>query len=247
MTTKILRILFLLSLMMIQTAYSQPCDKELTPVENSEIQYKNRGNRCEGFYSSKVSAGSIEVVGLVKGEVHFNLAKDEMIEITSPFVKSKSVYVRAVGIPIRTYYRMDAEIPLGKTLKWNIGDIIYPQKLSEDKIGVFGWIGQEENIDFYVPIAVATDNRKPTDAKLMLYLRTSIDVENVKWRVSEVVKGICASPGDWKDTPQSTYRSGQPIEIVLPESKENICVEVAAREKNSSSWLTRSVPICLKE
>jgi hypothetical protein len=231
---------------MVHIGYCQPCDVELTPVENSEIQYKYRQNRCEGFYSSKVSSGTIEVVGVIKGEFHFNLEKNEIVEISSPFVKKQLIRVRAVGIPIKTYYRMDTEIAPGAVFSLPVGEIIYPQKLSDEKIGVFGWIEQGAD-KIYVPLAASAKlGKNPNNDKIMLYLRTSTDVENLKWRTANMVDGICLTPGDWNDTQKSSYRSGQPISISLPEAKA-LCVEVAAKEKNSALWLKRNIRLLLRD
>jgi len=239
-------LLCVLILGMAQLGYCQPCDSELTPVENSEIQYKYRQNRCEGFYNSKVSAGGIEVVCLIKGEFHFNLEKNEMVEISSPFVRKQPVRVRAVGIPLKTYYRMDAEIAPGAVFSLPVGEILYPQKLSDEKIGIFGWLEQGTD-KIYVPVASSAKlGKNPNNDKIMLYLRTSTDVENVKWRTAAMLKGICATPDEWKDTQKPSYRSGQAIPIALPEAKA-LCVEVAAKEKNSALWLKRNIRLLLKD
>jgi len=238
--------LCVLILGMTQIGYCQICDSELMPAENPDFQYKKRGNRCEGFYNSKVSAGGIEVVCLIKGEFHFNLEKNEIVEISSPFVKKQPVRVRAVGIPIKTYYRMDAEIAPGAVLSLPVGEILYPQKLSDEKIGLFGWI--EHGADkIYIPLAsTAKLGKNPNNDKIMLYLRTSTDVENLKWRTANMVNGICSTPGDWNDTQKSFYRSGQPISISLPEAKA-LCVEAAAKEKNSALWLKRNIRLLLRD
>lgn len=239
-------LLCFLMLGMVQSGYCQSCDSELTPVENSEIRYKLRGNRCEGFYSSKLSSGSIDVVGLIRGEFHFRLEKNEIIEISSPFVKNKPVRVRAVGIPLKTYYRMDAEIAPGTTFLWHLGELLYPQKLSDEKIGVFGWI-EQGNDKIYVPLSVSAGSEKnPNSDKIVLYLRTTTDVENVKWRTANMANGSCSMPNIWNDTQKSSYRSGQPIPIVLPEAQA-LCVEAAAKEKNSALWLKRNIRILLKD
>jgi len=193
-----------------------------------------------------VSSGSIEVVGVIKGEFHFNLEKNEIVEISSPFVRKQRVRVRAVGIPLKTYYRMDAEIAPEAVFSLPVGEILYPQKLSDEKIGIFGWIEQGTD-KIYVPLASSAKlGKNPNNDKIMLYLRTSTDVENLKWRTAAMVKGICATPDEWKDTQKPSYRSGQPISIALPEAK-GLCVEVAAKEKNSALWLKRNIRVLLRD
>jgi len=126
-----------------EIAYSQPsCDPDLLPADRG-IAYGPRGNRCEGFYRSRVAAPTIDVVSVIKGSFKFEWNSDEVIELISPVIRKKTINVQAVGIPVRTYYRMDAQIGPGQTLKWPVRDVIYPQRVYPDKIGVFGWITEK--------------------------------------------------------------------------------------------------------
>lgn len=232
------------------TAYSQPCDPRIIPLENSRIRYQKRGNRCEGFYRSDASVTKIDIMSLVKGGFLFKSDKNEIVEIFSPVVKDKPVYVRAVGIPIKTYYRMDAKISQGQKLRWPIGDLIYPQKLSSKKIGVFGWIGKEAK-KIYVPVrAAAKMDSSANDGKIRLCVRAPVNVEQVKWRSSHVTNGICSSPGKWNDPDirkRSFYRTGQPIRIILPSDETGeLCVEISAKKQNSARWLNRSIRVMVR-
>ncbi len=237
-----------------KTAYSQ-CDPEIIPVENREIAYQKRSNdeRCEGFYSQKVAAAALELVGAVKGDFRFKSDRNEVIELSSPVVSDETVYVQAVGIPIKTYYRMDARIFPGKKLRWPIGDVLCggqscEQSLSERKIAVIGWI-ESKNGKVYAPIrAVSKLNPCADNDSISLCFRTSVDVETVKWRTAGGIGRDCASPGDWKETRKSDYRSGQPIFITLPPVKDKIlCVEVAAKERNSAGWLIKHIQVRIGE
>ena len=246
---RLCKYLFLLFPLIIghEPAFSQLCDRDISPVENESIAYRQRGNRCEGFYRSKVSAGSIDIVGAVKGSLHFKLDENEVVEISSSVIKDQPINVRAIGIPIKTYYRMDAQILPGQKLIWPIADVIYPQKLSARKIGVFGWIENEKG-KAYVPVmALAKMDSIAEDRKIRLYFRTSVDVECVKWRSSDVIDGACSSLGKWNNAGESYYRTGESICITLPPSEmAELCVEVAAKEKNTAHWLKRTVRVIVK-
>ncbi len=234
-----------------ETACSQICNPDIKPVKDQIFGYRERNNdkRCEGFYQSPVAAGSIEVVGLVKGKFRFKWDKEEIVEISSPLVGDRPVYVCAMGIPIKTYYRMDAQILPGKKLRWPVGDVICPQKLYPKIVGIFGWIGTEAEKTSYVPVrAVGTGmNSVPGDDRINLYLRTSVDVELVKWRHHSDMTDA-SRPGQWKDTDKSRYRSGSPIRIILPPSETGeLYVEVAAKEKGSARWLKKNLRVLAKE
>lgn len=232
------------------SAHSQSCDPTITSVDNYQLGYRSREDRCEGFYRSEVGARSIEIVGLIKGNFGFKLDRKEVVEITSSVVTNSLINVRAVGIPIKTYYRMDAQITPSQKLVWPIGDVIYPQNLSSRKIGVFGWI-EGQGHKTYVPIS-AEANLAPavSDARIRLFVRTSVDVEVVKWRFSKVVNGDCVKFEKWNDTDshKSLYRTGEPIRITLPSNLSgDLCFDIVAREKNRARWLKRSIRVIIEE
>jgi len=77
-------------------------------------------------------------------------------------------------------------------------------------------------------------------------MRTSVDVDSVKWRIADVVKGDCSFKEDWKNAPNSSYRSDLAFPIELPDKNE-LCVEVGAKPKNDPNWLKKSVRVLLKD
>ncbi len=250
--TRLCKCLFLFLMLVIGygTAHSQ-CIKGIIPVENEQIKYRMRHSdpRCEGLYQKPVSAiGSLEVVGLVKGKFRFKLHKDEVIEISSPFVRNQPVQVCALGIPVKTYYRMDAKIDKGMKLRWPAADVICSQKLYAGTIGIFGWIGTGTKIT-YTPVSVSAKlETAPKDDKINLYLRASTDVERVKWRSCDVVSGTCSGFGKWEEI-RLPYRTGEAVRITLPPSQAGeLCVDVAAKEKNSARWLRKKdIRVIVKE
>ena len=100
------------------------CDS-LEPIPESSMQYKNRGNRCEGFYVANVGARNIDVVALTIGLLKYDLDKGVKLLISAP-TQIRPVHVRAVAIPPRTYYRMDADLDGGKVLEWPVDDVLRP-------------------------------------------------------------------------------------------------------------------------
>lgn len=246
----LLMVLFFWSFIALEKGYSQSCERYgLEPVANWDIQYRKRGNRCEGFYNQvKVSSGAINVVGVIMGKLQFKLQEDEVLEITSPVVRDRPVHVRAVGIPIKTYYRMDATIDVGEKLIWPMKDVIYRRKLSARKIGLFGWIG-EENKKTFVPVrAEAKLESMAKDETLWMYLRTSVNVESVKWRWCDIINGVPTQLGRWQDTPELYYRAGKPIAVPLPASKTgDLLFEAAAKETTRGQWLKGRARVIVKQ
>jgi hypothetical protein len=229
------------------TAFPFDCDPliEEHSIDNWTLKYRKRDNRCEGIYRSDVSIGVMDVVGTTVGAFHFATHDHEMLEISSPVVANRTINIRAVGVPLKTYYRMDAELGPDQTLKWPVGDVILRKKLSDRDIGVFGWIkGDLETV--YVPIAVSSKSSPAlNDGKKRIYLRSSVELEAVKWRATINPGNIACNripdnvwrAQEWRDLKQTNYFAGRSIEIVLPPSKaEEICIQTAGRS-DSGQWI----------
>jgi len=135
---------------------AQECDSGLLriPIGNKSLQYRERGNRCEGFYAKTMEA-RWEIVGVMLGDFDFVLDEAEIIEVSSPIVTDQPVHVRAVGIPSKTYYRMDAQLEPEETLFWPVADVLNLKQLSANDIGIFGWI-RTESKKVYVPVAASS-------------------------------------------------------------------------------------------
>ena len=240
------RIAACLLLLMAQAAFAQECDPSLQPSADKSVQYRPRKGRCEGLYESFAKArgvSGLEVVGLTVGAFQFELDKKEVIEISSPIVTDEPVNVRSVGIPLKTYFRLDAQLEPGQTLKWPVGDVLLPARLYAAQIGVYGWLGNNRE-EVYVPVsAVGQSIGASNDRAIRLVLRASDDVERVQWRYAEAVDGSCeALPSAYLKLPQASYFSGQPIIIDVPSSgSRELCVDVAA--SSPSGWLKRLVRV----
>ncbi len=107
--------------MLVSTvAWAQaPCDAALTPETNPSIQYRKRTDnlRCEGFYRADVSTiGSLDVVGLLQRPLRFGAGNEVLSIRAAP--KNQRVLVRGQGIPVKLYYRLDAELAPGGALRW---------------------------------------------------------------------------------------------------------------------------------
>lgn len=225
----------------------EPCDASLTPIDNWALQYRTRGERCEGFYEAEISSGNtLEIVGLTLGLFSYALEEGVNVSLSCPLLDDASVHVRAVGIPLKMYYRMDAAIGPGQSLTWPLNDVLFPQQIPSDDVGVLAWLREAEHESasrVYVPVFTTTAAGQPaSDERINLYVRSSVDVEAVQWRVSGQCEGICQEMSVWTNAERPAYRAGKPIRIeLLPSGTERVCVEVAARNQVTGDWLKRSV------
>jgi hypothetical protein len=145
------------------------------------------------------------------------------------------------------YYRMDAQLAPGQKLDWNVKDVIYPQKIKPEEIGIFGWIGSEKEKTYFPMRSTTRDSSGAQNKTIRLVFRSSVDVHTVKWRTAEWIDSGCSHATEWKKTGKCSYRRGQPIAVELTESESSkICVEMAAWDTSGSRWLKSKVHIRLK-
>jgi hypothetical protein len=219
----------------------QNCDPNLTPIDDSLYSYHPRENRCEGFYKSKVSAPSIDVVSVLKGYLYYELQQDEVVRISSPVVANKTISARAQAIPLKTYYRMDSTLQPNQTLDWPLKDVIFPRGLSYDHIGLFGFYIWESKI-LYVPLSAKAKGKSSNDSLVRVIFRSSVDVndpyyalissDNMHARGWQLLKGI--------------YRAGNPIVVKIPNSVNGIiALKISAQERFGSRFIERTILIDL--
>jgi hypothetical protein len=237
--------IFTLTITHVQAA---PCDPVLAPFPGSDLGYTVHGDRCEGFYVSNVSSESLEVVSVLHGNLYFDWRPDVVIEVSAPNYTQGEVNIRAVSIPMKTYYRMDGTVSPKESMRWPIGDVVYPGKLSAQRLGVFGWVGTENNKTF-VPLRVTQKNiAKSAPAKENTYLmvRSSVDVDTVLWRYSTAVGKRCSKFNEWQEHHEAPVNAGWPVKITLPNGtaqKGNLCLDIAAKERDNDEWLSLSIRI----
>lgn len=237
-------------LMTVGDGIGKSCDRALTPFPGSQLGYKSLTNRCEGFYISKVASGSLEVVSLTHGRLNYEWRTDVILEVTAPSAADQPVNIRAVAIPLKTYYRMDSELLPGQQFTWPLRDILHPGKLTADRIGIFGWIGEQEDKEF-IPIRVRQiapleDRAGHEEDVANLVVRSSVDVDSFLWRLSALEKSRCLAFAAWQKIAHAPRHAGAPVLIQLSENENSaagICVEVAAKERQSDNWLKLSLRI----
>jgi hypothetical protein len=226
-------------------AIRQPenCDA-LVPAQG-QIEYRWRQNRCEGFYRSNVSSGDLELVSLLVGRLTGETASKSPLEIAAPALQSPlvgPVKIRAVAIPPRTYYRMDATVTPGGRLSWPAGEVLGPAQLSLDHLGVFGWIDASPERVF-VPLRVGPGGQAARAGEAIeLRVRSASATDWVRWRAH--IDG--APPQDlpeWQEASRG-QDAWKPVTVALPAGSAAILrVDVRAKPQNSDQTQLLSVRV----
>jgi hypothetical protein len=211
------------------TAIFAQCDNSLIPSTNDLISYQYRQNRCEGFYIAQVS-GKSEVVGFVKGLFNYALNPNEQVEITTE--TPNEIHIRAVGIPLTLYYRMDGKASKDNSLTWKIGDVLFRGGIPSYNIGIYGWMQEGLKI-LYLPVqSKATIPQPKTDDTYRIYLRSSTKLSDLRWRVLCSASNITSQ---YQRYGNGNIMAGEPIVIEFPPNISGDCILEIAKMRHGTS------------
>jgi len=220
-------LLLLFFLLLPSSGLAQSSCPSLTPT-NGDLGYRNRGNRCEGFYLANASE-SFQIVSLLQGVIPQNWQRNTVLKVSAGASISEAVNVRAVPLSQQPFYRMDGVLQSGASLDWPVGDVLFPSNLKPNNVGVYGWIGSE-NDKIFIPIRVYKKGVSPVPTPNTLVVRAGTDVDGLIWRWAPMRDGQC---GEYK-TPQTMGQrnANDPIRITLDSvSSPSFCVDIQANKK----------------
>lgn len=214
--------------------------KDLPPLKDSPSGYQKRGDRCEGLYVANVGAHSLAAMSFSLGKIRFELEPSVRLQVSAPG-QTQPINVRAVAIPPKTYYRMDAALPAGATMVWPVRDVLLRASLGDTRIGIFGWKGPE-TAKTLVPVRVVTQDAKSATAKPaapFLTIEATFDAQQVKWRWAPARADGCQAFGPWQNAIQHPVTASWPIAIKLDQLPAGVhCLETAAQSGGSTTWET---------
>jgi len=159
------------------------CDSNLTKLSNGPLEYKDRGDRCEGIYVKEVGSTTLQIVSLTEsfGEYNTNSGKPILIEWDTPPANS-AIHLRAQSVKWKLYYRMDTYRPNGdKLYNWPT-DILASLSIEKSDFGLVG-IAQDsiakEKRDIYVPLRVSQDGKTIRTNNYNLMLLPGVELKEV--------------------------------------------------------------------
>src|SRR5947209_7756609 len=216
---------------------AQNC-KGLPPLQDSQSGYQKRGDRCEGLYVANVGAHSLAAMSFSLGKIRFDLDPAVKLQVSAPGQKD-SVNIRAVAIPPKTYYRMDATLAAGTTMVWPVRDVLLHENLGDSRIGIFAWKGPE-TAKTLIPVRVVAQEKAVTSTVPFLTIQASFDAQLVKWRWAPARdEGGCQAFGPWQNAIQHPVTASWPIAINLGDLRPGVqCLETAAQSGGSTTWET---------
>lgn len=216
----------------------QQCDNTLRPVDNPSTAYRARGERCEGVYVALVGAPSLEIVGFTIGIFSYKLETNEVIQINNS--TGVTMFIRSSALPLNTYYRMDATIPAGRTLRWEVNGVLRDLQISSNYLGVYGWSGTE-NEKTYLPVRPVSSNYNASDSNFYLIIRSSSKVKEATYRYGVTGQSF----GSY----ESIVSSGsiRPMIIVLPKNlRGRYTIEVSVKLESANDWIINQYKLFVK-
>jgi hypothetical protein len=87
------------------------------------------------LYGADVGSRSIDVISFTSGNLSYDLNSNLPLQVAISS-QSPMVHIRAVAIPPKTYYRMDAVLRNGTVLVWPFADVLKPEYLTDSRIGI---------------------------------------------------------------------------------------------------------------
>lgn len=175
-----------LSMVFPDCSWAGPCQKSLSPdpiVERDGYKERDGGQRCEGIYTSPVAGKSVQVVSLTQGRLSYDFGQSAPLFITLAITPANPapIHVRAVGIPERLYYEMDADMPHGRALDWPIKEVVIPERIAPTDIGVYAFHAGVGGDPVLLPVTIATGAPTASPEPLIVILRVGA-VVSPRWR-----------------------------------------------------------------
>lgn len=233
------RALWAITALVLVSAIACAAQDQCQPLQvagNSSLQYKNRGNRCEGLYVQHIGAQALAIVSLTLGPISYVLSPSTRLSVSVPG-QNTAVSVRAIPKSSSLGYEMDAQASSNSPLVWPVDDVLLPEHLSSAQLGVYG-LKKDGAVQVFLPVAVSTYGTSNSYSRdVFLTIRPSFDVQTLKWRWSSVAGDACAAPGPWQNGTDQTIDGGQTVTIRLPQSPGRHCIEFAA-QGSTVDWLT---------
>lgn len=220
----------------INSSQIQPNECEpLRPLSGTPLQYKDRGNRCEGLYEADFGARALALISFTFGELNYSLVNGTKLELTVPN-QTVAVHIRAIPKPSNIAYEMDAFLDAGKTLLWPVDEVLRPESLDARKMGIFAWKGTGAN-KVFVPVAVRESGSATSQTgSAILSIRPSFEVQVVKWRWALAKNDECDPPSKWADVGQGPFDAGQILKISLAHVSGPSCVDIEA-QGSGTDWV----------
>jgi hypothetical protein len=173
------------------TVTTSPCEAVLVRPTADPLGYKVRtDDRCEGIYVREVAgSGGFSVVAFTTTGEPFSIQNAKPLVLEWPTVADAPVFVRAVSLRRRMYYRMDLRRPAGiARFEWPT-DVLTALKLAAEELGVVAWnesrIGDTAQ-DVYLPLRITNDATSVAPDNYIVQVVNGVELRDLFVRLATV-------------------------------------------------------------
>ncbi|MBV9827934.1 MAG: hypothetical protein JO001_20065 [Alphaproteobacteria bacterium] len=230
----------LLAIMLTNPAVgiAQSCDALLG--DGAPFSYRFRANvpRREGMYRYPVSGDrGMTLVSPTLGRVTCDAWRDQYLEIKLPVEPAVKRLIRALGVPERLYYRLDAELGPGQSVfRLPLGGVVAPENILPEAFGMDAVKRPPVGYDAFLPIYARAPG-VAAQAEVVAVVRPGADVSDVQWRRSAL--GV---PPSWPlELSSGLVAEGTRLEIgrskdMPPQTTLEVSFLLQASAAQNSGW-----------
>jgi hypothetical protein len=168
-------------------ASASPCQKSLSPdpiAERDGYRERDGGQRCEGIYTSPVAGESVQIVSMSQGRLSYDFGQSAPLLISLAITPASPapIHVRAVGIPERLYYEMDADMLGGRALVWPIKEVVIPEHIAPTDIGVYAFQVGNGGDPVLLPVSISAGGGAAASPQPLIVILRVDAVVSPRWR-----------------------------------------------------------------
>ncbi len=221
--------IFICCLVNEEVRAQSPCDELLQPVEDPYVGYGPRSPRhCEGFYREAQSGAGITLVGYLYGKFRGPLEDTVFLRVHAPDEGHRQAHVRVTPFALKTYFQMDATLPVAEVWHWPMRILKRISSLSSTDLSIKAFVTVDETV-LHLPIRWANKLEElQAERKLRAYFRAFSDLKDISYHFTTPGGGS----SEWQQPFITSADSGDPISIdlsVLPPGQYKM--RLTARER----------------
>jgi hypothetical protein len=95
---------------------------------------------------------------------------------------ASAVHVRAVGIPDRLYYEMDADMPPDRPLQWPIKEVVAREQIASTDVGILAFHAGSGATTVFLPVVVSDPGAPPSSMQPFIAVFRVGALANPRWR-----------------------------------------------------------------
>lgn len=240
----------------------KPFDEEVRKnALTSDDGYRRRTNdeRYEGLYSLNVGAPLLGVVAVTHGPVNYALATAERLTIQVPALKDhKAVGVSGTSFGLKKNYRIDAIIKAGDKKVIPVKEVLSPNYIYKQNLGIFGYLGDPQAPSLYVPVRASARPEADAAQAIRITFLPGANIGQFTWSYAKSVQGQCTAfreQGTVGASPPAAggiYLAQQPIVITLPATTDlapgdEVCLNVHFKALGDEQWRSKNIKLLVTE